>query len=116
MFLYQAVFQKEGVHFRWNDNELDVGNLLDEDLGFAVFECLLVEVAGDPFLQVFRLADVQQFAVAVIVLVNPRAVWESLEDALYVLCGFHSAVLGGESYLRRQCLNRIRAMALHKNW
>lgn len=74
----QAVFQKQGVHFCGDDNELNVCDLLNEYLGFSVFECLLVEVAGDPFFQVFRLADVKQFAVAVKVLVDPRAVRESL--------------------------------------
>ena len=102
MLFNQAVFQKKGVHFCGDDNELDVCDFLNEDLGFSVFECLLVEVAGDTFFQVLCLADIQQFPVAVKVLVDPRAVWEPLEDALYVLCGFHSAALEGESYLRRQ--------------
>ena len=96
----EAVLEEQGVHLGGHHDEPDVGNLLDEQPGLAVLVGLLAEVAGHSLLEAFGLADVEQCALRIIVLIHPRAVRKALEDALDVRRGFHWAALEGESYLR----------------
>ena len=102
VLLDEAVLEKQGVHLGGHHDEPDVGDLLDEQPGLAVLVGLLAEVAGHALLEAFGLSDVEQGALCIIVLVDPRAVRKALEDALDVRRGFHCAALEGESYLRRR--------------
>ena len=67
-----------------DDDEADVGDFLDEQPGLAVLIGLLAEVARHPLLQALGLADVQQGALRIVMLVDPRLVRKALEDALDV--------------------------------
>ena len=84
----EAVLEQQGIHLRLDHDEADVGDFLDEEPGLAVLVGLLAEVAGHP-LEALGLADVQQGALRIIVLVDPRLVGQALEDALDVRRGFH---------------------------
>ena len=83
-----VVFQQQGVGLARSHDPLHIPNLLHQQLRFAVV-ILLGKVAGDAFLEVFGLADVQQFSVPIEVLIDARFVGHPLEDRLDVVGGRH---------------------------
>ena len=88
VLLDHAVFQQQGVGLARCHNPLHIPNLLHQQPRLAVV-VLLGEVAGDAFLEVFGLADVQQFPVPIEVLIDARFVGHPIEDRLDVVGGRH---------------------------
>ena len=71
VLLDQVVLEQKRVLFGVHDDVFDVADLLDENPGLVVV-VLLVEIGGDPSLQVLRLADVDDRSLLVVVLVRSR--------------------------------------------
>ena len=83
-----VVLQQQGVGLARGHNPLHIPNFLHQQPRLAVV-ILLGEVTGDAFLEVFGLADVQQFSVPIEVLIDARFMGHPVEDRLDVVGGRH---------------------------
>ena len=88
VLLDHVVLQQQGVGLACSHNPLHIPNLLHQQPRLAVM-VLLGEVAGDALLEVFGLADVQQFSVPIDVLIDARFLGHPIEDRLDVVGGRH---------------------------
>ncbi len=71
--LDQVVFERQGFLLVVDENVIDRPGFTDQGAGFDIGKPVLVEVAADPAAEAFRLADVENRPVFVLVKVNPRA-------------------------------------------
>ena len=72
VLLDQRIFQQQRVQLGFYNDVLDVGDFAHEHHRLAILVLILVEIAGNPVLQVLGLAHVKQITLVIVILINPR--------------------------------------------
>jgi len=76
VLLYEVILEQQGVGFGIYHRVLGVRDPGDEQAGLAVEPGRVHEVLGDPFVEVFCLADINHSSLGVIITIDPGGMWK----------------------------------------